>query len=168
MVAYHSWLRAICWGSEISIVSSGSILGVQNDSIIALSAFNTACLKVACRLCKAKIVKKIVVHVGGVPKLDYRSIGVCLWIGVLEIKGEGKCACCGNWAVVIEISSISCVVCLSEAVVSFGCGVGCYPVALPAVWGGTDFEGIDFDGSVSLGRVVDSPWAVGLLARFQK
>jgi hypothetical protein len=120
----HTSVLAISGGSKVGVVSATSILGIENDLIIALTTLVVVVdLEVSSLLGETEDVQKIVVLVGCVEQLGDGSIAVRSGVGhgsgvvvlELEILGVG--------AVVGQVGASTGGVDLGNTVVAAGGGV---------------------------------------------
>jgi hypothetical protein len=151
---------SVRWGSEVGVVGSGAVLGVQDDGVVALATGVVVVgLEVTGGLVEAEGVEEVVVDVGGVEELGDRGVGVLLRVGLGEGEGVLELRAWGVRAVVVEVVVVAIVVGLGDTVVSAGDGVGGLSITLPCELGPVLVSWVGLDSAVTLAWVVGSPWA---------
>jgi hypothetical protein len=73
------------------------------------------------------------VQVSGVEELSDGSVGICLRVGVGEVEAEKVVVSSSStWSIVVQISSITSIVGLSNAIVTMSYSVCCRSIIVPS------------------------------------
>jgi len=156
----HATRLSIRRSSEVSIVSSGAILGVQNDKVTALASLAVVVgLEVTSSLVEAELVEEIMIVVGSIEQLRDRSVGVDSWVSLRKREWVRKVLSRAVRARVVEVIIAARGIDLGDAVVATGAGIRGSTITLPGEWAGSDVPRISDTDTITLSRIVDSPGA---------